>query len=186
MSDARTYKWGGAAVFYGLHKVPVEAAVELTKRLAKEGRLTPAAVKEEAARKDHPLHPASGWYWDQDAAAAEQWRLQVARNVISAPRVVAVEYHEAAHDPDETGVPVWVQAGKSTIHGRGSTYRRTEDVMKEPYERAQYLTQLLNEIARLERQRALLLSYYPEIRDDLNAVRRRIEATLRPDHPDPR
>lgn len=70
------YKWK----INGLHKVEAQTAGEFCEKLRTEGRLTAADLVEASRPEDAPLH--SEFEWD-DSAAAEEWRKQQARVIIS-------------------------------------------------------------------------------------------------------
>lgn len=67
------------------------AGQELARIAATHGALRPAVVVDEARPADAPLHPAFEWH---DGKAAEQWRRQQARSLISAVRIVEPERPE--------------------------------------------------------------------------------------------
>lgn len=71
---------------------------------ARDGKLTPEAVLEEAVRRDSPLHDHFEW---DDGEAAKRWRLEQARSLIASVRVTIIEgrrrppYRAFVHVPAE-------------------------------------------------------------------------------------
>lgn len=58
----------------------------------KHGAITPKLVRDEARNPKHPWHADSRWLWHDDRAAAERYRIDVAREKI---REVGVTYIDA-------------------------------------------------------------------------------------------
>lgn len=81
---------------------------------ASDGRLTPKAVVDAARSRKSPLHPHFEW---DDAAAAESYRMDQARNLI---RIVRVE--------DDTAEDGLARAFISIASDNGTAYRSLEAV----------------------------------------------------------
>lgn len=99
-----------------------------------DGILYPAAVVEYARNPETALHGEFTW---NDTIAAEQWRIQQARQIIRV-RIVS-----------QANNPVTIRAYVSLSEDRqnpGGGYRRFQDVMADPELRRQYLRQALKEV----------------------------------------
>ena len=102
------------------------------KRLAEEhgGTLKPSDVVASARAEESPLHPH--FTWDDDAAA-EQWRLHQARNLINA---VVIAYPAGSREPIEHRVFVSLTTDRQK---NGEGYRLMVDAMSDEQHRAQLL-----------------------------------------------
>ncbi len=178
MTEKRVFSWSKNAARYGFDKVDPYLAVEVYDRLKDEGRLTAKDLLAEAENLSCPLHAASGWHWGDVAAIVRKYRLQVASTALSGlERTVEVMIDGAMST--ET-IPVVVQRGKTTIHGRGSEYVRIEEAMADRLDRAELMTRLLHEMRRLDRYYATLLAEFPLVAARWAELRRALELTLEP------
>lgn len=85
MQEGEKLEWRSGWSPKGL---PVQTAVtELERIRARDGSLRAESVLEEAIPETAPLHPAFLW---NDQQAAHEYRLQTARKVVKAVRVIAV------------------------------------------------------------------------------------------------
>lgn len=100
-------------------------------------RLHPANVVEAARDADSPLH--SCFEWD-DSVAAEQHRLQQARQLIATVQISI---------PKRDGNTVQVRAYHQ-LRQDGKGYRRTMDVMANPGLKATLLAQFASDLERLQ------------------------------------
>ena len=102
------------------------------RRIAEEhgGTLKPADVVESARAEESPLHPH--FQWDDDLAA-EQWRLQQARQLINA---VVVSYPAGSREPIEHQMFVSLTTDRKK---GGEGYRVLADVMSDAEHRAQLM-----------------------------------------------
>lgn len=111
------------------------------KRIAAEhrGQLKPSDVVAAARSQDSPLH--SQFQWD-DTAAAHQWRLEQARQLIR----VTVEF--VGPKDDQTLTRVFVSLTPDRQEGRG--YRTTAAVLSNSEYRAQLLVDAKEEMERFQ------------------------------------
>ena len=117
--------------------VAVEAA--LRDIYTARGRLDPKDVVEEARNPQSPLHKSFTW---NDDEAAEQWRLQQARQLIRSVKIERIEnvqeqrtvrfVRQYVHDPANDG------------------YLATEDVAKLPDVRDRILAEMRRDLTRLQ------------------------------------
>lgn len=96
------------------------------------GRLTPAIVLSEARKPEHPLHAYAAFKWDDDAAAAEAYRLQVARELI---RVVRVSYKATDEAGGETVRSVRAYHALPTADRDEFEYDPIDEVLADPMKR---------------------------------------------------
>ena len=80
------------------------------------GELTATDLVNAAAEPEHPLHHL--FDWDNDSAA-DQWRLQQARNLISSIKVRAVIHPEDDRGPISVRVPIAVSPHKTRFDDGG-------------------------------------------------------------------
>jgi hypothetical protein len=100
------------------------------------GNLQPSVVVNAARPEDSPLHHSFEW---DDSEAAEKWRLQQARQLITA----VVKYETI----DGKSVPVQVFVSLTTDRKKdGAGYRLTQSVMSDDEHRHQLLTDALQEL----------------------------------------
>lgn len=127
MKKAQQYGWKDGARTRGLDIEVVAPVLHALER--KRGVLTPEAVVREATKKSSPLH---GWFeWD-DTAAARQYRLEQARDLI---RSVTVTFIGAAN-ADKLTVRAFVHLGDPTI------YESTVNVLGDADKRAVLLARM--------------------------------------------
>ena len=131
------------------------------------GLLRASDVVEEARNPESPLH--SSFNWD-DTAAAHQWRLQQARQLI---RVVVemLPYNEPQYE-----VRAYVSLTPDRVQDNGG-YRVMTEVLASPPERQQMLADALDELNRLKVR-------YHQL-SELDSVFRAIERTSRNYEPPP-
>ena len=109
---------------------------ELQALYEENGRLDPHDVVESAADPASPLH--SRFTWD-NSAAAHQWRLEQARNLIRTVTIQRIE--QPAAEPRK--IRAWV-------HDPGTNgYVSTEDVAKQPDVRDRVLDDMRRDLDRL-------------------------------------
>lgn len=96
--------------------------------MAQSGELTATRLRDEARDLAHPLHDDPRWLWDQDAEAAELYRLAYAGEVIRS--VVTVLAHHS--EP--------VRAFVSLSDERPGSYRYIVDVLGDEQLTAQMLS----------------------------------------------
>lgn len=77
MKPRTVYEWSVRGLFKGVHP---QVAGERIEQLRVKGRLTPSAIVEDARSPKSPLHRCFQW---DDSKAAEKWRLQQARLIVS-------------------------------------------------------------------------------------------------------
>jgi hypothetical protein len=107
------------------------------------GLLTPAEVINAARNKTSVLHRHFDW---NNAAAAQQWRLQQARHLVAAIRIVA-------DDGDHSLTRAYV-----SIHANGSTaYHSLDEVLKNGALQELLLRQADRDLAMFERRYAELI-----------------------------
>jgi hypothetical protein len=118
----------------------IDVVQELYRIQAMYGLLRPADVIAEASHPDSPLH---GYFQWDDGLAAHQWRLQQARQLIR----VTVE--TLPHDEPHYQVRAFISLTPDRqLDGGG--YRVMAQVLAAPSERAQMLTDALDELNRLK------------------------------------
>lgn len=124
------------------------------------GRLSPRVVLNEARRKDHPLHARFEW---NDAVAGEKYRLEQARELISAVRVVyttsqgekkSIRYFAAlrASDKDEY------------------IYESVDAIAADPFKRKLLIKEMQRDIQELVNRYEGLMEFWTE----LKKVRRKV------------
>jgi len=105
------------------------------KRLAKArgGQLSPEAVVEAAAAKDHPLHRFFEW---RNADAAALWRLDQARRMIMSAKFVVEVIEDRARPPSvrSGSVRTWIPEGRRT-----RVFRERAAVLSEDDQRAAWI-----------------------------------------------
>lgn len=106
---------------------------------ANQGELSPHHVVDAARDEESPLHASFEW---DDSEAAQQWRLQQARNLIR----VVVSY-EPVGDGKEIPVRVFVSLTPDRAKG-GAGYRLTSAVMADEDQRRQLLLDARSEMKR--------------------------------------
>jgi len=95
--------------------IDVDKAIEIFSKIQEtEGGLTPENIIKAARPKKSPLHAAFEW---NDGKAAEQYRLQQARNIINNVEVVIIS------DGEERNIPVYEIV---TIPDQGRRYKHIE------------------------------------------------------------
>jgi hypothetical protein len=100
--------------------IPAETLQDaLTRIYAREGSLRASAVLEDSRPEDAPLHPAFEW---DDAAAAEQYRLDQARSLIRSVTVVM---------PDGDRVQQWIHVPNVSTNREGE-YHPPEVIVAKP------------------------------------------------------
>jgi hypothetical protein len=103
------------------------------------GRLDPKDVVDEARDPQSPLHKSFTWNNDE---AAEQWRLQQARQLIRSIKIERVE------NTQETRTVRFV---RQYVHDPGQDgYLATEDVAKLPDVRERVLDEMRRDLTRLQ------------------------------------
>lgn len=117
---------------------------ELQAIYERDGVISPSAVVEAAKPKDSPLHPYFTW---NQSAAAEQWRLHEARQLIKRVKVTVVR-------APETTVRTRVFVN---LPDRG--YMPTVDVLSDPVRRRDLFAQCVGEIAALRRKYKDLIDF---------------------------
>jgi hypothetical protein len=173
MPDARDLIWAGTANRYGLQKCDAAKVKKHFDQLRAEHDLRPQRVLAEARKRTNPLHSAAGWHWNDDAAAAEKYRIQVASTAITSLKYAVI----TKLDGDETTahIPAYVQrgGGKTAVRAHGEDYQSIDETMSDPLERSRLLMRLLHDLEHLDRQYAVLLQEFPEVRQrwqDLRSV----------------
>ena len=107
----------------GYHKVSAQTVGEVCEELEKSGGLSPKALLDASRDEDAPLH--SEFTWD-DTEAAEKWRLEQARLLISHVRIVMSDDTQEREAMKERGFV--------TIPGRQSVYVSLDTALhKEEY-----------------------------------------------------
>lgn len=103
------------------------------------GRLDPKDVVDEARDPRSPLHKSFTW---NDDEAAEQWRLQQARQLIRSIKIERVE---------NTQEPRMVRFVRAFVHDPANDgYLATEDVAKLPDVRDRVLAEMRRDLQRLQ------------------------------------
>lgn len=129
-----TFQWNKNASFYHVSAEQAHSTFEAIRQ--RDGKLTPAAVVDEARPEDSVLHPDFEW---DDAEAAEKYRRHQARQMIAAVCIVQ----------EETKQPVRafvnVQAAEEPQKGAGRQYLPLPVVLETPPLRSQMLADALKE-----------------------------------------
>jgi hypothetical protein len=126
------YMWkGGAHIRGSLDAQAVGSRLESLRQLF--GQLTPEVAVEDARPVDALLHPAFEW---DDVAAAEQFRLVQAREIIRSVVVIP------SNKPDATPIRAFVVIGEIGDRSYTSTYA----AMADPELRQQILARALREL----------------------------------------
>ena len=129
------YVWGhgGASV---RAQLVGEAVVAIAER---DGCCTPAALVELARPKAHPLHSAFEW---NNRIAAEQWRVQQARQAINSVRCVNAE-----GKAEEAPAFVHIQ-----VEGNGEGYAPLSVALTIPYQSAYVVEEALAALRGIRRR----------------------------------
>lgn len=122
---------------------------ELSRLARKHGRLLPETVVEEARSKDSPLHDSFQW---DDSAAAHQWRLVQARQIIRA----AVRYIEVPGANEITFIKVREYTSLSDDRKLKGGYRVTVNILEDADLRARMLEDALREMLAFKKKYAAL------------------------------
>lgn len=128
------FQWNSSASFYHATAEQAHSTFETIRQ--RDGKLTPAAVVDEARPEDSVLHPDFEW---DDAQAAEKYRQQQARQMIGAVCIVQEE--------SKTPVRAFVSVRAPTAQDQkaGRQYLPLPVILKHPSLRDQMLTNALRE-----------------------------------------
>lgn len=150
------YQWRAGLSFPVKAEDVVPRLVALRKR---KGALAPSDVVADAKAKTSPLHPCFEW---KDSAAADQWRLLQARNLIGALVMVA-------DDADENAEPVRCFVSVNRGDEDESDYTPLNVLMQEmatdPETRQQMLLRAIRAAQTFKRQYGHLLPELSELFD---------------------
>jgi|WetSurMetagenome_2_1015567.scaffolds.fasta_scaffold206546_1 hypothetical protein len=145
VDDRRRYTWRAASRFTKLD--PQSVGEELERIRASHGvHVTAEQIVEAAGDPLNPLHEAFPW---DDAQAAHEHRLEVARSLLRSVRIVII-----TPERKEIVVPLFVSTPRDQSNGRH--YTTTEYAMGDPELRAHVLRQAFSEFAALRRKYAEL------------------------------
>lgn len=135
LQSVPVYSWRGK-VSTGIDAAT--AGPELIRIKEEHGQMAPEVVVKVARSEDSPLHPA--FIWD-DAEAAEQYRYDQARRLISSIRV--------QYSKSEPPVPVFVSLrveDVSNAEATGRAYSLTTDIANDPDARFRLMREAVNNI----------------------------------------
>lgn len=124
------------------------AALRQIKDANKKRLLMPADVVRAARRPTHPLHKKFTW---DDTKAAQEYRLWQAREIIAEFRIIEPVSEKPIH--------VWISL-KSDRKAKGG-YRESEDILKNPKKRAEWLAMALDDLQEWERTYGALTELAP-------------------------
>jgi len=127
---------------------------ELENIKTKYGRLTPKLVLEEARDPSHPLHARFEW---SDAIAAERYRLDQARELLS---LVKIQYVSAT---GETKMVRQFHAIRASDDDE-FTYEDAADIARDPFMRKLLLREMTRDIAELVARYEGLQEFWQELR----------------------
>lgn len=153
------YKFASCAV----HKVSAQAVGEICEKLEKEaGGCTPKRLLDESRDPESPLHNEFDW---EDSVAAEKWRIEQARLLISHVRIVRTDDSKERNTYQERGFV-------STPGGRG-VYVSMDTALREEEYKSNLLEQakreMLSFIAKYRRIKELT-GVIEAIEEYMNAV----------------
>lgn len=122
------------------------------------GRLTPAIVLEVARQEDHPLHSYAAFKWNDDEAAADAYRLSVARDLI---RTVRVTYKQTSGEMSSVRAYHAIRTADEDEY----EYEAVEDILADPMKRRIVVRDM-------ERQIAELVSRYEHFQEFWDLIRK--------------
>lgn len=144
------YRWGQIS-----YRVPADVAGKVMEELADGPGLTAHNLVDVSRPEDAPLHPCFEW---DDSVAAEHYRENQARHIITSIEVVRDEEPEVDEEPR----PVTVQAFHALRREETAGYEHIETIMSDAEKRAR-----LMELAR--RDMDIFREKYREL-DELSKV----------------
>lgn len=128
--------------------IPIDASVafkEVEKLKNGNGQVTPEDVVKAASRKASPLHAAFEW---DNSKAAHQHRLSQARHMLRS--IVVVYRDEAGEKPPVRAFNI--QRIESSGDAIKTVYRSTDDILRDPDARVQFLKRALDELISLRKR----------------------------------
>ncbi len=134
---------------------------ELTAIREKHKKLTPAVVLKEARNPDHPLH--SRFEWD-DSVAAERYRLEQARNLIS---LVRVSYTDSAGETKSVRQYQAVRASDANQY----EYEPVEEVLADPFKRKLVMQDMQRQVEELVARYEHLTEFWDVLRKTVRRKR---------------
>lgn len=144
------FQWNKNASFYHASAEQAHNTFEAIRQ--RDGKLTPAAVVEEARPESSVLHPDFEW---DDAEAAEKYRRHQARQMIAAVCIV----QEKTKQPVRAFVNV--QTAEATQNGAGRQYVPLPIVLETPPLRNQMLADALKEAQTFQQKYQTLSALEP-------------------------
>lgn len=132
------FQWNSSASFYHATAEQAHSTFETIRQ--RDGKLTPAAVVDEARPEDSVLHPDFEW---DDAQAAEKYRQQQARQMIGAVCIMQEESKTPVRAFVSVSVSVRAPAPQDQKAGR--QYLPLPVVLEDPSMRGQMLAAALRE-----------------------------------------
>lgn len=121
------------------------AAKELNRIQDKYGEVTPSNLLEESRAETAVMHDCYEW---DDSKAAEKWRLQQSRQIMSCLTVV----YEQVDSDQETVKSIEVRAFQNTSEEREGRFLHVQDVMETPEYREIVLRKAFGELAAFRRK----------------------------------
>jgi hypothetical protein len=126
---------------------------ELEAIKSKHGRLTPRLVLQEARKPSHPLHARFEW---SDAVAAERYRLDQARELISAVRV---SYISPSGETRSIRAFHALRASDDEF-----IYEDVETIAGDPFKRKLLVNEMKRDIAEMVARYETLQEFWAELR----------------------
>ena len=123
------------------------AAMELKRIQDKYGEVTPSNLLEESRAETAIMHNCYEW---DDGKAAEKWRLQQSRQIMSCLTIV----YEQIDTDQETVKSIEVRAFQNTSEEREGRFLHVQDVMDAPGYREIVLRKAFGELATFRRKYA--------------------------------
>ncbi|MGH2372125.1 MAG: hypothetical protein ACRDIC_01410 [bacterium] len=123
----------------------------------RHGALSPPIVLEEARDPAHPLHAFAAFKWDDDRAAAEAYRLEIAADLI---RKVRVTYTK----PDGSVGDTRYYRGLPTNPLMAYDYEPIEDLLLDPMKRRILVASMQRQINELVATYEHIQEFWAEIR----------------------
>lgn len=118
------------------------------------GRLTPEMIIDDARREDSPLHCCFDW---DDSIAANKWRLEQARNIIS---VVYIN----SSNPNATNPNQPIRAFVNVINDGERFYSPVKTVFSDDNQREKFLELAESELLRWQERYAALQIYADDVK----------------------
>lgn len=142
-----------------------DAAEELTRIQNKYGEVTPKLLLDESRNEDAVMHKCYEW---DDTKAAEKWRLQQSRLIMSC---LTVTYEETDLDAGEVK-KINVRAFQNVSDEKDGTFVHVRDAMQTGAYRDAVLRRAINELAAFRKKYSDLseLSKLFDVLDDIEAA----------------